>query len=125
MNASCTFAVELTAGQMEPDRIEDIIYNCLDFCELNDLTPHFCVLSDAEPSALWQALELLHKEDLGFSLLTEPERSRGSEACFGLADIRIDRGGNAYYREKSIGNLLEDRLADLWVTAGLAQRRPC
>ena len=124
MNTLCTFAVELTAEDMEPDRIEDIVYNCLDFCELNDLTPHFCVLSDAEPSALWQTLELLHEENAGFSLLTEPERSRGEEACFGVAEIRIDRGGNAYHQGKAIGNLLEDRLADLWVTAGLAQRRP-
>ena len=118
MNASCTFAVELSAEALEPDRIEDIIYNCLDFCELNGLAPHICLLSDADTSALWPTLELLHGEDVSFSLLTEPERSQGAES-----DIRIDRSGNAYHQERNIGNLLEDRLADLWVTAGLAQRR--
>ncbi len=120
MKALCSFAVELSAEEIKQSQIEDIVYNCLDFCQLNDLTPHFCILSDADTSTLWPTLELLHEEDADFSLLTEPERSLGASA-----DIRIDRGGNAYYRKKAIGNVLEDRLADLWVTAGLAQRRPC
>ena len=124
MKALCTFAVELSAQETAQRQIEDIVYNCLDFCELNELTPHFCVLSDVDTSALWPMLELLHEEDAGFSLLTEPERSADAAACSESAAIRIDRGGNAYYQEINIGNILEDRLADLWVTAGLAQRRP-
>ena len=33
----------------------------------------------------------------------------------------IDGSGNARYGSISIGNLLEDRLADLWVTAAMDQ----
>ena len=117
MEDICSFALELPAEDMIPERIEDVVYNCLDFCQLYGRTPHFCLLSE-NAEHVWAVLELLHEENADFSLLTEPERS---EYKMDASTVRIDKSGNAQLGNAAIGNLLEDRLADLWVTAGSEQ----
>ena len=50
---------------MTEERLEDTIYNCLDFCLLNGRTPHF-YLGGPDPirhPALWTVLELLREEN--------------------------------------------------------------
>lgn len=62
---------------MTEERLEDTIYNCLDFCLLNGRTPHF-YLGGPDPirhPALWTVLELLREENVSFSLLSEPEKT--------------------------------------------------
>ena len=62
---------------MTEERLEDTIYNCLDFCLLNGRTPHF-YLGGPDPirhPALWTVLELLREENASFSLLSEPEKT--------------------------------------------------
>ena len=118
MEMECSFTWELGTEAIEPGQIEDILYNCLDFCLMFDRTPHFCLLAEKSEAA-WPVLELLHGENADFSLLTEPE---SSECKPDIHSVVIDGGGNARYGSISIGNLLEDRLADLWVTAGLDRK---
>lgn len=118
MSKTCSFRMELGAEAVEPGQIEDILYNCLDFCQLYDRTPHFCLLAEKSEAA-WPILELLHGENAGFSLLTDPESTRYKSETL---SVIIDDKGNARLGNTSIGNLLEDRLADLWVTAGLDRK---
>ena len=118
MSKTCSFRWELGTEAVEPGQIEDILYNCLDFCQLYGRTPHFCLLAEKSEAA-WPVLELLHGENADFSLLTDPE---SSECKPDIHSVVIDGSGNARLRNTSIGNLLEDRLADLWVTAGLDRK---
>ena len=118
MDLECSFTWELGAEAVEPEQIEDILYNCLDFCQLYGRTPHFCLLTEKSEAA-WPVLELLHGENAGFSLLTEPE---SSECKPDIHSVVIDGSGKARLGNTSIGNLLEDRLADLWVNAGLDRK---
>ncbi len=108
---------------MPAERLEDTIYNCLDFCLLNERTPHF-YLGGSDPirhPALWTVLELLREEDVSFSLLSGPEKTEfeqnrhpvSEENRIGIACDGMARQGNTI-----IGNIFEDRLADLWVVSG-------
>ena len=118
MTDVCCFGIELTGCG---EHWEDMLYNCLDFCVLNRLRPHvyLSVAEEAQTVALWELLEVLRQEAVSFSLLTEPERSQYEAAYPDTAFVRIASDGTACCGKTRLGNLVEDRLADLWVTAGL------
>jgi len=74
-----TFELDIGSGGscMTEERLEDTIWNCLDFCLLYGRTPHF-YLGGPDPirhPALWTVLELLREENVSFSLLSEPEKT--------------------------------------------------
>ncbi len=116
------FSFELDLGssieQPTGQRLEDMLYNCLDFCLLYGKQAHFFL---AGPDAaghpeLWRVLEILREEGATFSLLSEPER--GEYEAFRsktLRDkIRIKADGEATCELGALGNVLFDRLGDLW-----------
>ena len=108
---------------MTEERLEDTIYNCLDFCLLNGRTPHF-YLGGPDPishPALWTVLKLLREEDVSFSLLSEPEKTEYEQNRHPLSEknkVEITCDGLARQGDTIIGNVFEDRLADLWVVSG-------
>ena len=108
---------------MPAERLEDTIYNCLDFCLLNGKTPHF-YLGGPDPirhPALWTVLELLREEDVSFSLLSEPEKTEFEQKRYPVSEekrIEIACDGMTRQGNTIIGNIFEDRLADLWVVSG-------
>ena len=66
-----SFELDLGAGEgcMTEERLEDAVYNCLDYCLLYGKTPHF-YLGGPDPirhPALWPVLELLREEGTSFS----------------------------------------------------------
>ncbi|MBQ9662617.1 MAG: hypothetical protein IJV40_05640 [Oscillospiraceae bacterium] len=65
---------------------------------------------------LWRMLEILREENATFSLLTEPERDEYDALRSGeLRDkIRIRADGEATCELGSLGNVLSDRVGDLW-----------
>ena len=105
---------ERTTGQ----QLEDLLYNCLDFCLLYRKLAHFFLAGQdaGRNPELWRALEILREEGATFSLLTEPERSEYETLRSGdLKDrIRIGSDGEATCELGALGNVLSDRLGDLW-----------
>ena len=123
-----TFELDMGDGERRPtgQALEDLIYNCLDFCLLNRKKAHFFLTGrDAERHpALWELLETLREEGASFSILSEPEqsefeRSRARSGEINPEAICIRKDGDAYRGELFLGSAKEDRLADLWVCAGL------
>ena len=120
-----TFELDMGSGDcaMPAERLEDTIYNCLDFCLLNRRTPHF-YLGGPDPirhPALRPVLELLREEDVSFSLLSEPEKTEFEQNRHPvLQENRIEIACDGMTRQGNtiIGNIFEDRLADLWVVSG-------
>ena len=108
---------------MTEERLEDTIYNCLDFCLLNERTPHF-YLGGPDPihhPALWTVLELLREEDVSFSLLSKPEKTEHEQNRDPVSEenrVEIACDGMTCQGNTIIGNIFEDRLADLWVVSG-------
>ncbi len=115
-----TFELELGSGTERPtgQRLEDLLYNCLDFCLLYRKQAHFFLAGSdaARHPELWRVLEILREEGAGFSLLSEPERGEyESLRSKTLRDkIRIRAGGEATCEFGALGNVLYDRLGDLW-----------
>ncbi|MBR1457056.1 MAG: hypothetical protein IJ594_07860 [Oscillospiraceae bacterium] len=115
-----TFELDLGSGteRLAGQQLEDILYNCLDFCLLYRKQAHFFLTGPdaAGHPELWRVLEILREEGATFSLLSEPERSeyetlRSKE----LQDrIRISAEGEASCELGALGNVLCDRLGDLW-----------
>ena len=123
-----TFELDLGDGESRPtgQALEDLIYNCLDFCLLNRKQAHFFLTGkDAERHpALWELLETLREEGASFSILSEPEQSEFQEhrsRTYGTNHeaISIRANGDAYRGGLFLGSAWEDRLADLWICAGL------
>ena len=120
-----TFELNIGAdeGCMTEERLEDTIYNCLDFCLLYRKTPHFYLCGD-DPichPALWSVLELLREEGASFSLLSEPEKTEFEQNRHPLSEenkVEIACDGLTRQGDTIIGNIFEDRLADLWVVSG-------
>lgn len=120
-----TFELNLGAGEgcMTEEGLEDTVYNCLDFCLLYGKTPHF-YLGGEDPlrhPSIWTALELLREEGASFSLLSEPEKTEFERNRHPLSEenkVEIARDGLARQGDTIIGNIFEDRLADLWVVSG-------
>ena len=120
-----TFELNLGAGEgcMTEEGLEDTVYNCLDFCLLCGKTPHFYLGGDdplRHPS-IWTVLELLREEGASFSLLSEPEKTEFERNRHPLSEenkVEIACDGLARQGDTIIGNIFEDRLADLWVVSG-------
>ena len=115
-----TFELDLGSGmeRQTGQQLEDILYNCLDFCLLYRKQAHFFLTGPdaAGHPELWRVLEILREEGATFSLLTEPERGE-YEALRDrdLTDkIRIGADGEATCELGALGNVLNDRLGDLW-----------
>ena len=115
-----TFELDLGSGmeRQTGQQLEDILYNCLDFCLLYRKQAHFFLTGPdaAGHPELWRVLEILREEGATFSLLTEPERGE-YEALRDrdLTDkIRIGADGEATCELGALGNVLCDRLGDLW-----------
>ena len=115
-----TFELELGSGAERPSgqQLEDMLYNCLDFCLLYRKQTHFFL---AGPDAaghpeLWRMLDILREEGASFSLLSEPEKSEYETLrSRDLKDrIRIRADGEASCEQGSLGNVFYDRLGDLW-----------
>ena len=115
-----TFELDLGSGMERPtgQQLEDILYNCLDFCLLYRKQAHFFLTGpdSAGHPELWRVLEILREEGATFSLLTEPERGEYEALRSGdLKDkIRIRTDGEATCELGALGNVLCDRLGDLW-----------
>lgn len=116
------FTLELDMGsgteRLTGQQLEDMLYNCLDFCLLYRKQAHF-FLAGADAAGhpeLWRVLEILREEGATFSLLSEPERGEYEALRSGdLKDkIRIKADGEASCELGSLGNVLSDRLGDLW-----------
>ena len=108
---------------MPAERLEDTIYNCLDFCLLNGRTPHFYLGGEdlIRHPALWPVLELLREEGVSFSLMSEPEKTEFKQNRRPVSEedrIEIACDGMTRQGNTIIGNIFEDRLADLWVVSG-------
>ena len=120
-----TFELDLGAGEgcMTEEGLEDTVYNCLDFCLLYGKTPHF-YLGGEDPirhPSIWTVLELLREEGASFSLLSEPEKTEFERNRHPLSEenkVEIAPDGLARQGNTIIGNIFEDRLADLWVVSG-------
>lgn len=125
MDDLLTFELDIGSGEscMTELRLQDTIYNCLDFCLLYGKTPHF-YLGGEDPihhPALWPVLELLREEGVSFSLLSEPEKTEFEQNRHPLSEesrIEIASDGLTHQGDTIIGNIFEDRLADLWVVSG-------
>lgn len=115
-----TFELDMGSGEERPtgQQLEDILYNCLDFCFLYRRQAHFFLAGpDAEHHPeLWRVLEILREGGATFSLLSEPER--GEYEALRSKDlrekIRIRADGEATCELGALGNVLSDRLGDLW-----------
>ena len=116
------FTLELDMGsgteRLTGQQLEDMLYNCLDLCLLYRKQAHF-FLAGADAAGhpeLWRVLEILREEGATFSLLSEPERGEYEALRSGdLKDkIRIKADGEASCELGSLGNVLSDRLGDLW-----------
>ena len=115
-----TFELDLGSDTERPtgQQLENMLYNCLDFCLLYRKQAHFFLtgLDAAGHPELWRMLEILREENATFSLLTEPERDEYDALRSGeLRDkIRIRADGEATCELGSLGNVLSDRVGDLW-----------
>ena len=125
MNDLFTFELDMGSGEgcMTEERVEDTIYNCLDFCLLYEKTPHFYLCGDdpIHHPALWPVLEVLREEGASFSLLSEPEKTEYERNRHPLSEenkVEISSDGLTRQGDTIIGNIFEDRLADLWVVSG-------
>lgn len=125
MDELFTFELDIGSGEscMTEERMQDTIYNCLDFCLLHGKTPHFFLCGDdpIRHPAIWAVLELLREEDVSFSLLSEPEKTAFEQHRYPLSEenrVEIACDGLTRQGAAMIGNIFEDRLADLWVVSG-------
>ena len=118
-----TFELHLIdpADGMTPEAATEAVYNCLDFCEMTGAVPHFYLAGrDAEAHpGFWELLALLRESGAVFSVLAEPEQSAFAESMAERrendnARLQIQGNGDVYHRLYRIGNVWEDRLADIW-----------
>lgn len=115
-----TFELDLGSGTERPtgQQLEDLLYNCLDFCLLYRKQAHFFLAGPdaASHPELWRVLEILREEGATFSLLTEPEKSEYETLrSRDLRDkIRIGANGEAVCELGALGSVFSDRLGDLW-----------
>lgn len=115
------FSLDLGSGtdDLIGQKLEDVLYNCLDFCLLRKKKAHFYLTgADAvHHPALLEILELLQAQEATFSILSEPEQSEFEAARakrLPVNTVEISTSGEACQNGVLLGSLLEDRLADLW-----------
>lgn len=122
IKTSNLFTFELDMGEGENrlagQQLEDEVFNCLDFSILYHLEPHFFLTgTDAiHHPELWTVLDILREEGVTFCILSEPEqsaykckeRTRNEENT-----VEINCCGEVRYVGKALGNVLNDRLADM------------
>lgn len=117
------FALDLggKSARMSGQKLEDVLYNCLDFCQLRKKKAHFYLAgADAiHHPELWDILALLRAQEATFSILSEPEQSefeaeRAKRSPAQTDTVQIHANGEADLHGAHLGNLLDDRLADLW-----------
>ena len=74
-----TFELDIGSYTERPtgQQLEDMLYNCLDFCILYRKQAHFFLTGPdaAGHPELWRVLEILREEGATFSLLDESEKS--------------------------------------------------
>ena len=115
-----TFELDMGSYTERPtgQQLEDMLYNCLDFCILYRKQAHFFLTGPdaAGHPELWRVLEILREEGATFSLLDESEKSEYETLrSRGLKDkIRIGIDGKATGEKGELGNVFSDRLGDLW-----------
>ena len=122
-----TFELDLGEGDARPvgEALMDMLYSCLDFCALYEKQPHFYLTgADAERHPeIWSILEILREENVTFSILSEPEQSAFERQKPNVTEskdkIRIRTDGEAFGPFGHLGNVHDDRLADLWEVAKL------
>lgn len=122
-----TFELDMDAGTTG-EQLEELVYNCLDFCLMNRRQAHFFLMGEdaVHHPALWRLLGILREENATFSLLSEPERSafvrqRSLSADTEDNKVHIRTNGDVYCGPRFLGSAAEDRLADLWVCAGMGE----
>lgn len=117
------FTFELDMGdesfRLMGQQLEDTVFNCLDFSVLYHRQPHFFLTgADAvHHPELRTVLDIL-QEEATFSILSGPEqtafeseeRTRNEENT-----VEIKCSGEVRYMERVLGNVLNDRLADLLI----------
>lgn len=125
-----TFELDMGSGtkRLSGQQLEDILYNCLDFCFLYRKQAHF-FLAGADAAGhpeLWHVLELLREENASFSLLSEPERSEYETLrSDDMRDkIKIGTDGEARGENGLLGNVFFDRLGDLWEVSQMQGGKP-
>ena len=112
--------LDMGSGTKRPtgQQLEDLLYNCLDFCLLYRKQAHFYLTGPdaAGHPELWRVLEILREEGATFSLLSEPERGEyeSLRSKTSRDKIRIKADGEAICELGALGNVLFDRLGDLW-----------
>ena len=117
-----TFEIDLGSGSrcLLGQRLEDVLYNCLDFCKLYRKQAHFLLRGEnaARHPELSHALDILREEVATFSLLSGPEQSlyeqRRETSDSPRNRIKVLPGGEASCEYGQLGNMLQDRLGDLW-----------
>lgn len=117
-----TFELDMDSGEqrLTGQQLEDVLYNCLDFSILYHCQPHFFLRgTDAlRQPELWSVLEILREGGATFSILSDPEltefesreRTRNEKNT-----VEIKGDGEARYLERRLGNVLNDRLADMLI----------
>ena len=115
-----TFELDMGFGIERPtvQQLEEILANCLDFCLLYQKRAHFFLAGQdaAGHPDLWSVLKILREAGVSFTLLSEPERGEyESLRSNDLKDrIKIGTDGEALCETGVLGNVLFDRLGDLW-----------
>lgn len=130
MKALFTFELDLGEGEARPvgEALLDMLYSCLDFCALYEKQPHFYLAgADAERHPeIWSILGILREENATFSILSEPEQSAFERQKPNITEskekIRIRADGETFGPFGHLGNVHDDRLADLWEVAKIEGR---
>ena len=101
-----TFELDMGEGRNRPagQQLEDEVFNCLTG---TDAIHH---------PELWTVLDILREEGVTFSILSEPEQSayKSKEGTRNEENtVEINSCGEVRYVGTVLGNVLNDRLADM------------
>ncbi len=118
-----TFVLDMGEGKnrMSGEQLESMLFNCLDFAAVYRKQPHFYLSGDdaVRHPLLWEALEVFRQEGAAFTILSGPEQGLFRDEVRippdGKDKIIIHPGGEAFFDGKNLGNMLQDRLADMLI----------
>ena len=115
-----TFELDMGEGEnrLAGQQLEDEVFNCLDFSMLYHLQPHFFLtgMDAIHHPELWTVLDILREEGVTFSILSEPEQSayKSKEQTRNEENtVEINCCGEVRHAGTVLGNVLNDRLADM------------